>query len=169
MDRMTQMERPDRIDGNGAWSHDERLARDVAAGRDDSEPGIGELFKRVSADLSSLAHQEFQLAKAELKESVDQAKRSSVMFIVAVVFALPGMMAIAACLVIVLANVMGSWWAASLVVGIVLLAIAALIVKRAIAGLTDGSVGLQETAASLGEDARWGKQELKAFKRELTA
>ena len=157
MDRIAQMH-----EGH-ARSHDGRMTSPHVG----TEPEIGELFRRVSADLSTLAHQEFQLAAAELRDSVDEVKKSLVKFAVAAIIAIPGVIAIAAFLVIVLADALGSWSAASLIVGVALLAIAGVLVWRAAAVVAD-NVGLPETAESLAEDARWGKKELKAFKRELT-
>lgn len=153
-----------RTDGNGRLGHDARTPTASVEG-----PGIGELFKRVSADVSLLARQEMQLAKAELRESVDEVKGASAKFAIAAVIALPGAMALTAFLVIVLAGVLGSWWAASLIVGVALIVVAGLLVRQGKAALSSGNVGMPETAASLAEDAEWGKQEVKAFKRELTA
>lgn len=48
--------------------------------RNSSESSIGELFGEVSRDLSTLLHQEVELAKAEMRESAVRAGRGVGMF-----------------------------------------------------------------------------------------
>jgi hypothetical protein len=54
-------------------------------------------------------------------------------------------------------------------VGVILLVAAVGLARRAMAGVEKAKEGLQRTAESVGDDARWGKEELRTFKRELTA
>ena len=43
----------------------------------DSRPSVGELFSDVSEDLSTLMHQEVELAKAELRQSATRAGKGA--------------------------------------------------------------------------------------------
>ena len=43
----------------------------------DSRPSVGELFSDLTADLSTLMHQEVELAKAELRQSATRASKGA--------------------------------------------------------------------------------------------
>jgi Putative Actinobacterial Holin-X, holin superfamily III len=43
----------------------------------DSRPSVGELFSEVAEDLSTLVHQEVELAKAELRQSATRAGKGA--------------------------------------------------------------------------------------------
>src|ERR1700729_3222882 len=43
----------------------------------DSRPSVGELFSKVAEDLSTLMHQEVELAKAELRQSATRAGKGA--------------------------------------------------------------------------------------------
>lgn len=130
---------------------------------------VGELFKRLSADSTHLMRQEINLAKAELKESSARVGTAASRLGVAVGIAIPGLLALTAFLVIGLGDLIDNYWASALIVAVVLLVTAAVMAKRAIANLKEGSIGIPETAGTLREDAQWAKQEVQAFKREFTA
>ena len=130
---------------------------------------VGELFKRLSADSTHLMRQEINLAKAELKESSARVGSAASKLGMAVGIAIPGLLALTAFLVIGLGDLIDNYWASALIVAVVLLAVAGLMAKRAIANLKEGSIGIPETAGTLREDAQWAKQEVQAFKREFTA
>lgn len=130
---------------------------------------VGELFKRLSADSTHLMRQEINLAKAELKESSARVGTAASRLGVAVGIAIPGLLALTAFLVIGLGDLMDNYWASALIVAVVLLATAAVMAKRAIANLKEGSIGFPETAGTLREDAQWAKHEVQEFKREFTA
>lgn len=50
---------------------------DPAVAPPDSRPSAGELFSEVAEDLSTLMHQEVELAKAELRQSATQAGKGA--------------------------------------------------------------------------------------------
>ncbi|UNX54763.1 phage holin family protein [Georgenia sp. TF02-10] len=52
----------------------------AAGGRDGDNASVGELFSRVSEDLSTLVRQEIALAKAETTQSAKQAGKGAGMF-----------------------------------------------------------------------------------------
>lgn len=130
---------------------------------------IGELFRRLSSDASHLMRQEISLAKNELRESGQRLGASASRLGMAIGIAIPGMLALTAFLVIGLGDLMDNYWASALIVAVVLLVVAGVIAKKAIAALKSGAIGIPETAGTLREDTQWAKQEVKAFKREFTA
>ena len=156
----------ERIERSSRPGHDQNGTAGMPGEGGLREPGIGELFRRMTDEASLLARQEIQLAKAELRESAANAKQAAVKLALAALLALPGAMALTAFLVVVFAGILGSWWASALMVGTVLVAAAGLLVGQGVAGLRKGKVGLRATADSLAEGARWGKQEVKVFRNE---
>jgi uncharacterized membrane protein YqjE len=161
------MDRTDRDDARRFVMRDGDRRQLVRDGLDDVS--IGELFKRLTSDASLLVRQEISLARAEIQESVTQVKAMTVKLAIAAALAIPGAIALTAFLVIALGDAIDSYWASALIVGALLLMVAALLARQGIASVKTARDKMQNTAASLGEDARWGKEEVKAFKRELTA
>lgn len=135
---------------------------------------VGDLLRRLATDASHLVQQEFQLARTELKETGEHLSHAAIQTGVALVVGLSGAMALVAFLVIALGDVLNNYaiskYALSaLIVGAVLTVVAAIMLKRASSVTRRRDVGLHDTASSLRDDARWAKEEVKAFKRELTA
>jgi hypothetical protein len=130
---------------------------------------IGELLSRLAADTTLLFRQEMSLARAEVRESALRIRDLSKRMALAAALALPGAMAVTAFLVIALGNAINSYVTSALIVGVVLLVAAWIVARQGLARVANGGVGVTRTAASLAEDARWGKEELRAFKREFTA
>jgi uncharacterized membrane protein YqjE len=133
------------------------------------DTSIGDLFRQMTSDASHLVQQEVHLAKAELKESLARVRTVAVGIAVAAALAVPGAIALTAFLVIGLGALIGSYWASALIIGLVLVIAAVAVGRRALSNVTDGKIGLPRTITSLAEDATWGKEELRAFKREMTA
>lgn len=161
------MERMERENAHRIVMRDGDGRRLVAEPLDDAS--IGDLFKRMTSDASLLVRQEMSLARAEMKESVSEVKEMAMKLAIAAALAIPGAIALTAFVVIALGDAINSYWASALIVGVLLLGTAMVLARQGKTKLDQGKVGLQRTAASLGEDARWGKEELRAFKRELTA
>lgn len=129
---------------------------------------IGDLFRRLSADSTHLMRQEINLARTELKESGTRIGAAASKLGMALGIAIPGLLALTAFLVIGLGDLIDNYWAGALIVAVVLLGIAGVMARRALANLK-GGIGVPGTAGTLREDAQWAKQEVQAFKREFTA
>lgn len=133
------------------------------------EESVASLLKQISTDSTHLIQQEIALAKLEVRESVSAAGKAATRLGIAAGLALPGALALVAFLVIGLGDLMnGNYWASALIVGGAFLTIAAVMAKRATANLRE-KLGIPETTGTLRDDAAWAKQEVQAFKRELTA
>ncbi len=135
----------------------------------EDEASIGDLFSRLTADTLLLMRQEISLARAEMRESGNRLKEMATKVAVATALVLPGLMALTAFVVIALGNAINSYLTSALIVGVVLCVAGWMVARQGFARVTRGGVGLSRTAASLAEDARWGKEEVRAFKREFTA
>lgn len=133
------------------------------------DAALGELFKRLTSDASLLVRQEISLARVEMRESLDHLKATVAKLAIAAALAIPAALALTAFLVIALGDAINSYWASALIVGVILLVAAVVLARQGLAGVEKAREGLQRTAESVGDDARWGKEELRTFKRELTA
>jgi uncharacterized membrane protein YqjE len=129
---------------------------------------LGDLFKRLSADSSHLVQQEIQLAKMELQESAARAAKAATRIGVAFVLALPGIMALTAALVIGLGILINSYWVSALIVGVVILVIAAILAKSAVGNFKSG-LAPRETVKTVREDVDWAKRESERVKQRLSA
>jgi uncharacterized membrane protein YqjE len=133
-----------------------------------SEPSLGELFKRLTADTTELIRQEMALAKVEMREVGTTLARDAAKFGLAAGFALAGVLALGAFAVITLGGAIDSYWLAALIVGGLLLAVGAGLARSAMNDIKQRGLKPQETVQSLRDDASWAKQEGRELKRELT-
>ena len=133
------------------------------------DAALGELFRRFTSDASLLVRQEISLAKAEMQESVGHLKAMVVKLAIAAALAIPAALALTAFVVIALGDAINSYWASALIVGVILLVAAVALARQGMAAVGKAKKEIQRTAESVGDEARWGKEELRAFKRELTA
>ena len=131
------------------------------------EPSLGELFRRLTTDTSELVRQEISLARAEVRQVGSTLARDGTKLGIAVGLALCGALALTAFLVVAVGDLLNNYWLGALIVGVVLLAIGAVLAKNAIADAKRGIVP-EHTLGSLREDAAWAKQETREVKRELT-
>ena len=130
--------------------------------RNDSATGdsrsLGELVHDIAGDLSTLVHQELDLAKTEIKQEASQAGRGVGMLGGAGVAAL--LMAIFASLA--LTYLLDNWMpaeAAALIVAGIWLVVAAVLASSGRKALKQTNPALPETQRSLKEDARWASQQ----------
>ena len=129
---------------------------------------VGELFKQLSNDASHLVRQEVQLVKVEMRESLSRMADAGVKLAIALVLLAPGLLAITAAIVIGLGLLIGSYWVSALIVGVVVLAIAGLMVQRAVAELKTG-LAPRETIETVNQDVHWAQREGERVKQRLSA
>ena len=124
------------------------------------ERSLGDLFSDLSRETTTLVRQEVQLAKAELTQSATEAARGIGMLVAG------GAVAYAGLLFVLLAVVYGlieaGWepWLSALVVGLVVLAISAVLVMRARESLIPANLAPQRTVETLKEDAALAKEQV---------
>lgn len=151
--------------GNGAPIA-QRITRTESPSLDGAS--VGELFRHLSSDSTHLIRQEVALAKAELREAVGAAAKGAAKAGLGAALALVGGLALTAGLIIGLGVLIHSYWAAALIVGVLLVGVAAGLVKNGVAQLRGGIVP-RKTARTLEDDATWAKQEVAGVKRRITA
>jgi uncharacterized membrane protein YqjE len=130
-------------------------------GQADEEPTVGELFGRVTGDLSTLFRQELELAKTEIKEEVTKAGKGAGMLSGAGIAGLYALMMLSFAAAWGLAETV-SRGVAFLIMGVVWLAIAAalfVIGRRQLA--TAKPFPPEQTVETLKEDAQWAREQMK--------
>ena len=121
---------------------------------------MGELFKELSNDLSTLVRQEMRLARAEMTEKGKQAGIGAGMFGGAGIVGLLAAGTLSACVIAALALAM-SVWLAALIVTVVYLAVAgvlALVAKKRVSRATPPVP--EQTVETVKEDVQWAKTQL---------
>ena len=133
-------------------------AREPARGlRDES---MGQLFKQLSDELSTLVRQELRLAQAEMTEKGKKAGIGIGMFGGAGVITFLALQALTACLVALLATAMDVWIAA-LIITVVYAAGAGLLAMRGKKQVDEATPPVpKQTAETLKEDVQWAKTQL---------
>ena len=127
----------------------------------DTETGsagsIGAIIGQLTADFSTLMKQEVALAKAEVAQNIKNAGLGIGFLVGAVVLALVALNVLAAALAAALATFIGAGWAA-LVVGIVILAVAAILAMRGLNSLKPENLTPSRTVRNVQADAQTIKE-----------
>src|SRR4029079_13934885 len=121
------------------------------------ERPIGEVAKSLTSDLSLLLRQEIDLAKAEMVEKGRTAAPGLGMFGGAGVVGLMAAGALTAFLILVLSTFLPDW-AAALIVGGVLAAVALVLAKQRKERVADAGAPVPaQTIEAVKEDVKWAK------------
>jgi xanthine/uracil permease len=124
------------------------------------ERSLGDLFSDLSRETTTLVRQEVQLAKAELTQSATQAARGIGMLVAGGAVAYAGLFFLL--LAIVFGLIEAGWdaWLSALVVGLVVVAIGAILVLRARESLKPANLVPRRTVETLKEDQEWAKEQM---------
>ncbi|MGI8571093.1 MAG: phage holin family protein [Solirubrobacteraceae bacterium] len=124
------------------------------------EQPMGELFKKLSDDLSTLVRQELKLAQAEMTEKGKKAGLGVGMFGAAGIIGLLALTTLTACFVALLATAMDVWIAA-LIVTVVYGAVAGALAITGKQRVSEATPPVPEqTVESVKEDVQWAKTRL---------
>ena len=124
------------------------------------ERSLGDLFSDLSRETTTLVRQEVQLAKAELTQSATEAARGIGMLVAGGAIAYAGLLFLL--LAIVFGLIEAGWdaWLSALVVGVVVVAIGAILVLRARESLKPANLAPRRTVETLKEDQEWAKEQI---------
>ena len=126
---------------------------------------MGELFKQLSDDLSTLVRQELKLAQVEMTEKGKKAGVGVGMFGAAGIVALLALGAFTTCLIAALSTGMEVWIAA-LIVTVIYAAAAGVLALNGRDRVGEATPPLPEqTIETVKEDAQWAKTQLSSEKR----
>ena len=124
------------------------------------ERSLGDLFSDLSRETTTLVRQEVQLAKAELTQSATEVARGIGMLVAGGAVAYAGLLFLL--LAIVFGLIEAGWdaWLSALVVGLVVVAIGAILVLRARESLKPANLAPRRTVETLKEDQEWAKEQI---------
>ena|SRR5215211_3634459 len=129
------------------------------------ERPIGEVAKNLTSDLSLLMRQEFELAKAEMAQKGRTAAPGLGMFGAGGIVGLCAAGAVTAFLVLVLSLFLPEWTAA-LIVGVVLAAVALLLLRQGRERVAKaGKPVPEQTIETVKEDVEWAKTRASSARR----
>ncbi len=129
------------------------------------EQSMGELFKQLSDELSTLVRQELRLAQAEMTEKGKRAGIGAGIFGGAGLIGVMALGTLSACLVAALAEAMDVWLAA-LIVTVVYAAIAGVLALQGRERIQRATpVVPEETVETVKEDVQWAKTQLPSGKK----
>jgi hypothetical protein len=123
------------------------------------ERPLGELFSDLVNETTTLVRNEVALAKVELTQKATKLGTNIGSLVVGGAIAYAALLAICAAVILLLDRVMPAW-AAALIVGVAIGAVAWLLIIKAITTLRNMELKPQETVESLKEDAQWIKDQI---------
>jgi|SwirhirootsSR3_FD_contig_81_2821335_length_1801_multi_3_in_0_out_0_2 hypothetical protein len=124
------------------------------------ERSLGDLFSDLSRETTTLVRQEVQLAKAELTQSATEAARGIGMLVAGGAVAYAGLLFLLLAIVFGLIEVGLDAWLSALVVGLVVVAVGAILVLRARESLKPANLAPRRTVETLKEDQEWAKEQI---------
>jgi hypothetical protein len=130
---------------------------------------MGELFKELAQESSTLIKQEIGLAKAEMRENLRRFSKDAVLLAAGAGLLLVSTLVLTAFLVAALGDMLGDeYWLGALIVGLAYAVVGGILLTRGRGGLEHDDLKPDQTIASLREDKRWAQAEVRQAKRDLT-
>ncbi len=119
---------------------------------------IGELFGNLTRELTTLVRKEIELARVEMSAKAGRIGTRLGMVVLGAIVALAGLLVIVAGIVLLVINfdVMPEW-AATMLVGVVVIAIGGLLAQQALSALRQENLAPTETVRTMKENAEWAK------------
>jgi uncharacterized membrane protein YqjE len=129
---------------------------------------LGELFSRVTSDLSSLVRQEMQLAKVEIKQEVRQAGKAGGLLGGGAVAAYMALLFLSAAIAILIALLLSSglsefsrYLIGFVIVGVIYAIVAAVLLSKGRKEAQQVDPVPEQTVQTLKEDVQWAKTQTK--------
>ena len=126
--------------------------------RMDERP-LGELFSDLVNETTTLVRNEVALAKVELTQKATKVGRNVGSLVIGGAIGYAALLAIRAAAIMLLSTVMPAWLAA-VIVGVIVGAVAWLLISKAITTLRNTDLTPHETVESIKEDAQWIKDQI---------
>jgi MFS family permease len=127
--------------------------------RPPEQPSLGDLFSRLSDQVSTLFRQEVQLAQAEISRKATRAGRNVAIIVIGGVVGLGAFLSIVAALILLLSIWLAPWLAA-LIVGVLLAIGAALLVNYGLNKLKEIDPAPRRTIETMRENKEWLTQQI---------
>ena len=133
------------------------------------EPSLGELFRQLAQESSTLIRQEVALAKAEVQENVRSVTKDVAMLAAGGGVLLVAALVLTAFLVAALGDLLDNYWLSALIVGVLYAVVGVVLLNKGKKGLKNDSLKPEQAVASLQADKRWAQGEVQQVKRDLTS
>jgi hypothetical protein len=124
------------------------------------EPAVSDLVATLIREVSTLARQEVQLAKADLRQSATEAGRGIASLLIGGFVAYAGLLVLLAAIVLGLYEFGLDLWLSALIVSVVVLIIGAILIAQARRKLQASNLAPRATVTSLKEDGEWVKEQI---------
>ena len=131
----------------------------MSGSRPEGGHGLGEVIGSLFTDLQDLFQGEIRLARAELDQKLDRVIMAAIWLVGGALVAFAGLVVILQGVAAALALYLPTW-AASLIVGVVIVVVGALFARSGLAMLSLKTLIPNRTAASLQKDARVVKEHI---------
>lgn len=131
----------------------------MSGSRPNGSRGLGELLGHVATDIGELVRGEVRLARAELDQKLDRVIMSAIWLIGGALVAFAGLVVILQGVAAALALVLPTW-AASLIVGILIVVVGALFARSGLAMLSFKALTPDRMASSLQKDVNVVKEHI---------
>ena len=125
--------------------------------RSEGTHGLGELLGNVATDIQDLVRGEVRLARSELDQKLNSVIMAAIWLVGGALLAFAGLVVVLQGVAAALALALPTW-AASLIVGVLIVVIGALFARSGLAMLSLKTLTPDRTAASLQKDARVVKE-----------
>lgn len=134
-----------------------------------AEPSLGELFKQLAQDSTTLIQQEVALAKTEMRDNFRAFAKDVVMLAIGGGVLLVGALVLTAFLVALLGDLLDNYWLGALIVGLVYALVGFVLLRRGQKGMKHDDLKPEQTLQTLQADKRWAQREVQEVKRNLTS
>lgn len=129
----------------------------MSGSRSDGSHGLGELLGNVATDIGELVRGEVRLARAELDQKLDRVIMAAIWLIGGALVAFAGLVVILQGIAAALAVVLPTW-AASLIVGVLIVVVGAVFARSGLAMLSLKNLTPDRMASSLQKDVNVVKE-----------
>jgi Putative Actinobacterial Holin-X, holin superfamily III len=124
------------------------------------ERSLGELFSELATETSTLVKQEVALAQTELTQKATKVGKDVGYLVVGGAVGYAALLAFIAALIIGLGGLLGRYWLAALIVGIVVAIAAVVMIMSALSSLKNTGLTPTQTVETIKEDAQWLKDQV---------
>ena len=128
---------------------------------------IPDLFRSLSTDLSVLVRQELTLARAEIREAMRALASGAARAAAGGAVAAVGALTVLAGIVVLVGQLIGSYWLGALLVGLVLLVVGTVIAVTGARRLSAVDPTPRHARESTAETIRWARSEFAGFRAAL--
>lgn len=133
------------------------------------EPSLGDLFRELAQESSTLIRQEMELAKVELRDNVRAFAKDAGKIAVGGALLFVAFLILNAFLIVLIGDALDNYWLGALILGVIYLIIGGVMAMSGKKGLQRDDFKPSETLRTLREDKIWAQSEAHEMKRELTS